>query len=125
MACDPTLWPNDPAVKSGRGAAIAHHNTARGPHIRQLHPLVLWPAPALPGGPAGAQYVSRLTVHTVGRVDAQHAVNFLVHAGRTDVRVEAGQLGRDVFPDDEVRRNRVARRVAGFEHGVDLAERER
>src|SRR5260221_14507512 len=124
MACDPTLWSNDPAVKSGRGAAAAHHNTARGPYIRPLHPLVPGPAPALAGGPAGAQHIGRLAVHTVRRVDAQHAVHFLVHTGWTDVRVEAGQLRRDVLADDQVRGNRVARRIAGLEHGVDLAEGE-
>src|SRR5438105_5181061 len=87
-----------------------------------LHALVLGPAPSLARRPARSHHIGRLAVHTVGRVGPQHPVDHLVHARRTQVGVECGRLRAHILADHEMYGDRVARRVAGLEDAINLAE---
>src|SRR3990172_1890993 len=89
-----------------------------------LHPLVLGAAPAFARCPPRAQHIGGLAVDAVRRVDTQHAVYHLVHAGRAHPGVHRGNLGWDVASDQQVRGDGVASRVARLEYAVHFADGE-
>src|SRR5687767_2511351 len=89
-----------------------------------LHAPIAGTAAAFAGCPARADDVRRLAVDAVRRVHDELVTIAFVDAGRTDVRVELGDLRRNIRTDDEMRGNRVARRVARLEDRIELREGE-
>src|SRR5207237_3819747 len=84
-------------------------------------PLSFRPAASHARQPAWSQYIRRLAVDAIGRVDSEAAVPRLVDASRTHACVESRYLRRHVRSYEQVAGNRIACRVPGFEHRIYFA----
>src|SRR5256885_12324464 len=108
--------------RSSPGTPLA--STARRDLRANSHLTILRPGAAFARSPARTEDVGGFAVHAVGGTHYQTVTVALVDTGGTHVRVELGDLGRDVGADDEMRGNVVAGRVTGLEDRIELAEGE-